>query len=111
MLGFTSLSLAWSPANTGATTAATGDQLYGLSLVKNPPTRVSLNTVSPSTGNVSLLAADPKPGELFGSSEHELGDRDVGDLDVGVLAGVNDRHGLHPVSSRGLVRRDGRGGR
>ena len=69
MLGFTSLSLAWSTANTGATTAVAGDQLYGLSLVKNPPTRVSLNTVSASTGNVSLLAADPKPGELFGCSD------------------------------------------
>ena len=56
MLALTSLSL-----------AAKG-QLYGLSLVKNPPTRAALNTVSAATGNVTVLPG--KPAEvLFGTSD------------------------------------------
>ena len=53
------LSLAW---------AAPKDQLFGLSLVKNPPTRAALNTVSAATGNVTVFPG--KPAEvLFGTSD------------------------------------------
>ena len=56
MLALTSLSL------------AAKDQLYGLSLVKNPPTRAALNTVSAATGNVTVFPG--KPAEvLFGTSD------------------------------------------
>ena len=59
MLAVTSLSLAW---------AAPKDQLFGLSLVKNPPTRAALNTVSAATGNVTVFPG--KPAEvLFGTSD------------------------------------------
>ena len=43
MLALTSLSL------------AAKDQLYGLSLVKNPPTRAALNTVSAATNTISKM--------------------------------------------------------
>ena len=56
MLAVTSLSL------------AAKDQLYGLSLVKNPPTRAALNTVSAATGNVTVLPGPPAE-VLFGTSD------------------------------------------
>ena len=43
-------------------------QLYGLSLVKNPPTRAALNKVSAATGNVTVLPGPPAE-VLFGTSD------------------------------------------
>jgi hypothetical protein len=45
-------------------------------------------------------------GEALGVAQHVRGDRDVGDLDIGQWAGVDDRHGSVPLARSDAVVRD-----